>query len=299
MPFYGYHDVLRLQRTIQESPCEVSEELRGWNWRSPPLLPVGGLKINVSDLGFDCSTGRLAYLRYGLRHRETPNEDLKFGLFLHRVISTATYRAKAILYGSFPESGAEFYDKMMRELDKVTTSGLPEKYIRALRSIWERAALTYSASLDSVREQSRYLSPDGVVSKVIPWTCEFPLDGRPIGLNRNIRIDAFVPPALIIEFKTRRPSRSIEVALAGYALAFECQYMIPVNHAVILYIELGMDGRSIKVYENIVKVGDNLRLEFIEKRDLYFMRAEEGVDPGLPDYCDPSCPYIRVCRPDG
>jgi len=286
-------------KTIQESPCEVSEELRGWNWRSPPLLPTSSLKISASDLGFGCSTGRIAYLRYRVKHRESPNEILRFGSFLHRVISAATYKAKAILYGSLPKSGAEFYSKMMSELPHMMTNRLSEEYIQILHIVWERAALTYSASLDSVREQSRYLGLDGIVSKVVPWICEFPVDGRPIGLNRNIRIDALVPPSLLIEFKTRRPSRDIEISMTGYVLAFECQYMVPVNHVVILYIDFSKDKRSFKVYENILKVGDSLRLEFIEKRDLYFMRAEDGIDPGLPSHCDPSCPYIRMCRPDG
>ncbi len=299
MPFYSYQDVLRLMKTIQESPCEVSEELRGWNWRSPPLLPTSSLKISASDLGFGCSTGRIAYLRYRVKHRESPNEILRFGSFLHRVISAATYKAKAILYGSLPKSGAEFYSKMMSELPHMMTNRLSEEYIQILHIVWERAALTYSASLDSVREQSRYLGLDGIVSKVVPWICEFPVDGRPIGLNRNIRIDALVPPSLLIEFKTRRPSRDIEISMTGYVLAFECQYMVPVNHVVILYIDFSKDKGSFKVYENILKVGDSLRLEFIEKRDLYFMRAEDGIDPGLPSHCDPSCPYIRMCRPDG
>ncbi len=299
MPFYSYQDVLRLMRTIQESPCEVSEELRGWNWRSPPLLPTSNLKINVSDLGFGCSTGRFAYLRYRIKQRELQNEVLSFGSFVHRIIAAATYKAKAILYGSAPISGAEFYSRMMSELPHLMTSGLSEDHIRVLHAIWERAALTYSASLDSVREQSKYLGLDGIVSKVVPWICEFPVDGRPIGLNRNIRIDALVPPSLLIEFKTRRPTKDIEVAMAGYALAFESQYMVPVNHVVILYIEFSKDKRSFKVYEHITKIGDSLRLEFIEKRDLYFMRAEDGIDPGLPSHCDPACPYIRVCRADG
>jgi len=299
MPFYTYHDVLRLMRTVQESPCEVSEELRGWNWRSPPLLPPSSLKINVSDLGFGCSSGRIAYLRYRVRYHESSIEILSFGSFLHRVISEATYKAKAILYGFQPKSGAEFYSKMMSELPHMMVSGLSEEYTHVLHAVWERAALTYSASLDSVREQSIHLGIDGMVSKVVPWICEFPVDGRAIGLNRNIRIDALVPPSLLIEFKTRRLSRDIEVAVTGYALAFECQYMVPVNHVVILQIDFNKDKRSFKVYENIIKIGEDLRLEFIEKRDLYFMRVENGVDPGLPSHCDPSCPYIQVCRPDG
>ena len=86
------------------------------------------------------------------------------------------------------------------------------------------------------------------------------------------------------------------MALAGYALCFESQYKIPVNHAVILYLVFDESGASFKVYENILRVDDGLRLEFVERRDLLAQVASSGVDPGLPDVCDAYCPYLGVCR---
>jgi len=297
MPFYSYDDVLRVSQLIQDMPCEVSEELRGWRWSEPPLLPVYGVKINASDLSFSCKTGRLAFLRHHIRAREQAGEVLRFGKFVHNVISTATARAKAILYSSKPASGIELFDHMMRSIPYIMeASSLPDDYVRALNALWKRAALTYSSALDKVVELSKYLSLDGLVSRVVPWICEFPIDGRLLGLSRAIRLDALVPPALIIEFKTRKPHRDFEITLAGYALCFESQYKIPVNYAVILYIEFSRDRSSFKVYENILRIDDTLRMEFVEKRDLYAQVASSGLDPGLPDVCDVYCPYLRVCR---
>jgi CRISPR-associated protein Csa1 len=297
MPFYSYDDVLRISKLIQEMPCEISEELRGWNWHNPPLLPAYTTQINVSDLSFSCQTGRLAFLRYKMKVKEQGDERLHFGSFIHKVISMATSTAKSLLYSSTMQNGGELYEKMTKRMEDIlSVRGLPESYIKAFKALWNRAALTYASSLDKVLELSKYLSIDGLVSRVVPWICEFPLDGRLLGLNRAVRIDALVPPTLIIEFKTRRPNRNVEVALAAYALIFECSYRIPVNHAVILYIEFAPDASSFKTYEKVLRIDDSLRLEFVEKRDLYASKAYLDVDPGLPADCDPYCPYLGVCR---
>ncbi len=298
MPFYSYDDVLRVSKLIQEIPCEVSEELRGWNWNTPPLLPVHNIQLNVSDLSFSCETGRLAFLRYRMGHREQVNEKLNFGSFIHRAISLTTSTAKSILYNSVPRSGAEFYEMMLAKMENVAVVlGLNnDNYVKAFKALWKRAALTYSSSLDRLLELSKYLSIDGLVSRVVPWICEFPIDGRLLGLGRAVRIDALVPPSLIIEFKTRKPNRSSEIALAAYALIFESLYKIPVNHAVIIYVDFDFDVSSFKTYERIVKIDDPLRLEFVEKRDLYASKATLDLDPGLPGTCDVYCPYLSVCR---
>ncbi|HID04823.1 MAG TPA: type I-A CRISPR-associated protein Cas4/Csa1 [Aigarchaeota archaeon] len=297
MPFYSYDDVLRVFQVIQDMPCEVSEELRGWRWAEPPLLSPYSVKINASDLSFGCKTGRLAFLRHYVRAGERAGESLRLGSFVHRVIATATAEAKAILYCRKPASGVDFFDMMMQGMPHATeVNSLPREYVRVLNMLWRRAALTYSSAYDKVLELSRYLSLDGLVSRVVPWICEFPIDGRLLGLNRAIRIDALVPPALIIEFKTRKPCRDFEITLAGYALCFESQYKIPVNHAVILYLVFDDDMSSFRVYENILRIDDGVRMEFVEKRDLFAQVASSGVDPGLPEVCDPYCPYLGVCR---
>lgn len=297
MPFFSYDDVLRITQLIQEMPCEISEELRGWNWSKPPLLPVYGVKINVSDLSFACRSGRMSYLKYSLGIKDTNNERLKFGAFVHKVISTATSTAKSILYNSTPMSGSEFYERMIKEMKQaIDSEDLPKNYLNALRTLWNRAALTYSSSLDKVLELSKYLSTDGLVNRVVPWVCEFPIDGRLLGLNRVARIDALIPPTLIIEFKTRKPNRNTEISLAAYALAFESQYIVPINHAILLHIDFDPNGLFFKTYETILKVDDSLRLEFIEYRDLYASKAAMDIDPGLPEFCDTYCPYLEVCR---
>jgi len=299
MPFYTYDDVLRVFDRVHEMHCDVSEELRGWNWSEPPLTPSYEALINASDINFECKTGRIAYLRNYLKVREIIPEPLSFGAFIHDIVSMATTQAKSILSNLRPRSGIQFFKEMMNASQAHEFERLPAEYLKAFRAIWHRAALTYSSSLDKFIEISRYLNIDGLVSLVVPWICEYPLDGRRLGLNRAIRVDALIPPNLLVEFKTRPAKRSFETTLAGYALCFECQFKIPINHGVILYIDFNKSRDSFKVYEKIVRIDDSLRLEFIEKRDLLASRASGDVDPGRSDECDLFCPYLGVCRNDG
>lgn len=295
MVFYTMDDVLRLLQTLHESPAEVSEELRGWRWREPPLLAAHRARLNVSDLSYSCGTGRIAYLRHVRRAREGPGQELVFGSFVHRCIAVATSSAKEVLYRLKPRSGREFHEEMTRLGQELKRSGRFPGFLEVFDALWSRAALTYSAALDRTLSTSRYLSWDGIVHRVVPWICEFPVDGRALGFNRAVRIDALVPPNLIVEFKTRKPSRDLEVALAGYALCFEAQFRVAVNHAVILHLEFS--GGDVVAYEHFVPVDDALRLELVERRDHLQRVVAEGFDPGLPDRCDPYCPYLPVCRP--
>jgi CRISPR-associated protein Csa1 len=296
MVFYTMDDVLRILQTFQDTPVEVSEELRGWRWKEPPLLVSYRARINVSDLTIACGTGRLAYLRHHRGIRERPGHELMFGSFVHRCITTATSSAKEVLFRNRPRTGKEFHEELIKIGDQLIKSGEFSAYPEVFETIWQRAALTYSAALDKVLSSSRYLSWDGIVYRVVPWICEFPVDGRNLGFNRAVRIDALIPPNLIVEFKTRKPSREFEVALAGYALCFESQFRVAVNHAVILYLEFS--GRDVKVYEHFVAIDDELRLELVERRDMLLRVVSEGFDPGLPERCDPSCPYLRICNPE-
>jgi CRISPR-associated protein Csa1 len=107
MVFYTIDDVLRILQTFQDTPVEVSEELRGWRWKEPPLLVPYRARINVSDLTFACGTGRLAYLRHHRRIGERPGRELMFGSFVHRCITTATSSAKEVLFRGRPRTGKE------------------------------------------------------------------------------------------------------------------------------------------------------------------------------------------------
>lgn len=300
--FFTFEDVVRFSRIFRGRPCSVSDELRGWRWNEYPLVPPYSVRINVSDLaGGFCSTYRHIYVRYVLRVREKPNFRLELGSFIHRVYHLASCKAKHIMYSgilsgdSFKDSFKSFSDKCFDESYSgfnVLKLGFAR---RVFDLIWSYASNVYSAALDRVRSISPYISLDGLVNHVIPMTAEFPVDGSLIGLNRAIRIDAILTPCIVVELKTREFRPDYEVGLAGYALALESQYEIPIDYAVIVEVRFDKGLKDLKIYERYIQISDELRERFIEKRDQAMRMVVEEIDPGIPDRCSNDCPFLGVC----
>ncbi|MBS7623800.1 type I-A CRISPR-associated protein Cas4/Csa1 [Candidatus Bathyarchaeota archaeon] len=290
-------------------PCEVSEEVRGWNWSTYPLASPSQLKLSVSDIFNNlCESWRLLYLRY--TRQERPYEidvpvPLLEGSFIHSIFTEATKHAKGLLYHEglldaekFRQGFDDFSRIKFHELLGNFKGIAHERAERIFDRIWGLAAYTYAACLDRFSLRSRYLVPDGLISSVVPLTTESPIDGSLVGLSKSIRPDAILWPTILVELKTRQQHPSDALALTAYAIAFESQYEIPQNFGVILYLRLNQDGGDFKVYERLVQFSDKLRTEFIEKRDRALTILEQGIDPGLPPECSLHCPYIRFCKHD-
>ncbi|RLF14411.1 MAG: type I-A CRISPR-associated protein Cas4/Csa1 [Thermoprotei archaeon] len=299
--FYTHEDVVRLSQRFRRMPCEVSEELRGWRWNEYPLAPVYPFKLSVSDIaGGFCETGRDVYVRYVLRERGRPSDRVEMGGFIHRVVSEALRTVKSIIYSRGLVSGeelrAEMAERGHRVLRELIGGAPPKLALNAFNALWSRAINTYASALDRVRSKSQYLSIDGAVALVAPALAEYPIDGSLIGLTGSIRVDELLPPSIIVEVKTRGLKPVYDIGLAAYALAFESQYEIPVNYALLVSLKFNRDYSDLLVYEKPVLISDQLRQSFIDRRDQLAKMVEEGVDPGMPERCDPDCPYLHVCR---
>ena len=113
--FYTFSDVARLCRTFRGMPCEVSEELRGWSWSSPPLLYPYSFQLSVSDVANSfCESGRFVYLKYVAKERERPSWRLRRGSLVHYVLSEASRTAKSIILSGVSdpqEFKSEFMEK--------------------------------------------------------------------------------------------------------------------------------------------------------------------------------------------
>jgi CRISPR-associated protein Csa1 len=307
--FYTLEDSIRLSRAFRQMPCEVSDEVRGWNWNTYPLASPSRLRLSVSDIfnGF-CDSLRIIYLRYVRRERLDENDipiPVVEGSFIHRVFTEAVRYGKGLMYRESIFDACEFRE----HFEQVRNTKFNELYSdfktvphnraeRIFLKIWGLAAHTYSASLDRLKLRSPYLVPDGLASTVIPLTTENPIDGSLIGLNRNIRLDAVLWPATLIELKTRGRHPDDALALTAYAIAFESEYEVPQNFGVVLYLRFDHDGNDFKVYEETVQFSDRLRTTFIERRDRALTLLDEGVDPGPPPECSLHCPYLKVCKRD-
>ncbi len=163
------------------------------------------------------------------------------------------------------------------------------------------AVRTYSAAVDEVRSKSRYLRLDSLVHAAVPIIAELPIDGSMIGLSRALRVDALLPPNIMVELKTRPPRKVFELALAGYALAMEAQYGFPVNYAVLTYVHIDYGRHELIVRPKIIPVSEDLRQDFIDERDRRKEVIEYGVDPGMPrdGECPKECPFRYYCLGGG
>ncbi len=310
MLFPTLEHVTRLARELRALPrVEVSDELRGWSWEESPVTATQSRLLGVSDItsGF-CPTGRDLYLRYveGVRGRDNPT--LQMGRLVHEVFEAGVEEAKKAVYLTWPDTDGDRVEEFMRAAGEALEKRVIRKYgllnqgvaAWVFRRLWGMAVRTYSAAVDEARTKSRYLRLDSLVHAAVPVIAEFPIDGSTIGLSRALRVDALLPPNIMMELKTREPRRVFEVALAGYALAMEAQYGSPVNYALLTYVWVRPEAREIMVRPKVVPISEDLRQDFIDARDERREIVEYGVDPGKPrDGCPPECPYRHYCVREG
>ena len=309
MLFPTWDYVTRLSREVRRLPrAEVSEELRGWAQGEGSVATDQSRLLGVADItsGF-CPTGRDVYLRYVEGVRGGDNPTLQRGRLIHEVFERAVEGVKRIIYSSGPGLDGEGLEEMMRgELPRLEEEMLRKyslmraEHVRWLvRRLWGEATRTYSAALDSVRERSRYLRLDSIVAATVPVMAEFPIDGSLIGLSRALRVDALLPPSIIVEIKTRSWRREFDLAVAGYAMAMEANYEIPVDHGLLMMVRADPERRELLVRPKVVVVGDDLRADFIDERDRRREIIEYGTDPGVARECPPECPFRQYCLGGG
>ncbi|MEM4912350.1 MAG: type I-A CRISPR-associated protein Cas4/Csa1, partial [Metallosphaera sp.] len=159
--------------------------------------------------------------------------------------------------------------------------------------IWDFATNLYSSELGKAVIRSQYLSRDSLASLIVPFSVEFPVDGSAVGLSQNLRVDELIPQIpLIVEVKVGKTKPLHELALAGYAIAYESNFETPVDFGLLCSVRVD-EGFSYKCEHRII--GDALRQEFIEVRDRALEVLEQSIEPQLPKTCDKDCPFLKYC----
>lgn len=302
--FPTWEFLTRVSREVMSLPTvEVDDELRGWSWASPPVSSPPGIPLGVSDItsGF-CSTGRDVYLRYVMKEREEDNSVLQVGRLVHSVFSWVIEGVKKIMFCRGMSVTGDDLEREMKVLGEEIERRILSKYELIdkdkrewlFRKLWGKGTRTYVAALEEAKSKSRFFRTDSLVYATVPVLSEFPIDGSLIGLSPALRIDALMPPHMLMELKTRRPRHVFEITLAGYALAFESQYRTPIDHAILTYINIRW-GREVYARPNVIPISQSLREEFIELRDSRKEIITYGIDPGKPPECSEECPYRRIC----
>ncbi len=289
--FFTLSEILLLAKRIKLSPRNISEDLRGWHWNEPPIYHPSTITLNVSDLtnGF-CETGRYVYLKYKGVKPEVP----EWASDIHYVYAEGIQTVKRLIYDEGDNiSGTRLRTLMTDEFYRVMRN---VSDVERARVLWDHITNIYSAEVDKYRSKL-FLTRDSLASLVVPFHVEFVIDGSLIGLQNNIRADAFVPLIpLVAEMKTGRRKREHELSLAGYALAIESQFEIPIDFGYLCYVTV---DKGVSTNCKLVEISDSLRQEFLEVRDRAIEAIENDTDPGMPKKCDEFCPFYKYCNKEG
>ncbi len=264
---------------VVKGHAEVSPEYRGWNFERPPVRPPAYLGLALSDFAYGyCPTGRSLYLKYVAGERPTPTRPLVEGSILHGVLFRAMEDFKKHVYsGSQSVSGLE---------------GVPEEYAAKAQALYRYVLARYMGELHYVRASGLARGRDSAVWHVVPMHVQVPVDGAVLGLSRAV-VDA-VGLGAVVEFKFG-PAPNVDVALAGYAMALEAEYGVPVDLGIAVHVTV--DG-EVHYRAQAHPLDDAARRRFIEARDEAIDIVESGRDPGTPPKCPRQCPFYPVCHAD-
>ncbi len=279
---------------------EVHPELRGWNWREPPLAPAYSVPLGVHEIAAQyCSSGRDVYLRRVLGVRAHPNQAMREGAALHAALKDTILRAKQAIYAGGTEGClhrlAELASPGPMAADTSTTT--PEDLPEVRRRIGVLRRFEYHRIIGRVQEvlaRQPRVGTDSLAALAVPVTVEQQLDGSLLGLSGHLTTDAllaFTPLVFDVKFGPRRDFHRL--ATTAYALVLESLYEWPVDIGCVVYVTF--DGERILVQRDLHLLDDELRQWFIDERDERSRRVAEEIDPGKAADCAADCPYIGRC----
>ena len=269
-----------LKRTkIIWGSVEVSPELRGWNYDKPPVKPHAYPGLALSDFAYGyCPTYRNVYLKYVLGERGISTRPLIEGQILHAVLFKALEDFRRYAYSGAPMSPSlEGVSEEMRERAEALY-----KYI-ATRLMGE-----FSHALATRLARSR----DSAVFYASPISTQITVDGAPLGMS-YIVVDGFTLGA-VVEFKFG-PAPDVEAALAGYAMAIEADWGVPVDYGIHVQITV---NSTVEYKATAYPLGDSARTKFLELRDEAIDIVIAGRDPGVAPDCPKTCPFYHICHAD-
>jgi len=295
-------DTLEVEKRIRIMRKElekfgISDELRGYNWDSPPVEPIEyGIKLSVSDFCGICQTMRDIYLKYVEGLKPKPNAYMLSGLAYHEVIKEALYQIKRLIYQR-PVNGSEI-------IEELFSSDIPDAICDRLnvnssirencRKFFKYIVIQCSSQIDRILAKYPYADADCIVGKALPPIVERKVDGSLIGLSENLSVDFFIPYNAIADLKSGEIRDQNTIALAGYALALESDEMTDVNFGFIIYLRFKNGFVNFKLRH--ILIGDELRRRFLELRDEMIELVDSGKDPGKPDSCPKNCCFYGVCN---
>lgn len=270
--------LVRRARTAFGQP-EISPEYRGWSFDTPPVKPSAYLGLSLSDFAYGyCPTGRNLYLKYVLKEQGHPGRPLAEGAALHSVLFRAVEDFKRFVYSGTPMDPGKALE------------GVAEEFRQKGEALYRHIAARLLGELHYVKSVGLSRGADSAAWHVVPIAVQIPIDGFALGLGKAVA-DGVALNA-VVEFKFG-PSQNVERALAGYALAIEAEYGVPVDFGIAVTISV---NSHVEYRAQVYPLGDEARRAFLEARDDAVDIVQTGRDPGVAPNCPKFCPFYAICR---
>jgi CRISPR-associated protein Csa1 len=214
---------------------------------------------------------------------------------LHEMLAHLITRAKQLVYAHGTDCVPDL-EQQLPHLDlgaSGPTDELTQLQLDALRTFEARRITERVAE---VLARHPHIGSDAVAMLALPVSVEMTLDGHHLGLSPHLSVDGMSFPSLtVFEVKFGRREEFHRLSTTGYALVLESLFEIPIDLGSVVYVRF-VDGR-VSLERDCHVIDDELRQVFIEERDEKMRLVVEEIDPGLPDRCPSSCPYLRTCYP--
>jgi CRISPR-associated protein Csa1 len=298
-------EVKKLSRDLLPASRErpVDERLRGWNWFQSPLRPYSSeVPLGVWEISSSvCPTGRDVWIRHKILGKSVPTTpQIARGIVIHKLVSSLFLRAKKMVYmGKY-----ELRDELLKESEVIVERELENmrKYARldeeGLKSFCRKIARWEATRIEGkvmeVRAKYPFLNEESLVQIAFPVATELAIDGSLLGLSQYLRTDAaWMFGGIIFDVKTDRKEEWHRLQVAGYALAFESFFEMPVDIGCVVYVSEVPDG--LKVFRDFFLITDDLRSKFLERRDELQMMLIRGNEPKKSDRCPRYCFFLDIC----
>lgn len=281
----------------------VAEELRGWNWHSPPLDPIFVTPLALYEVANAyCSTNRDLFFRRVNKIKAKPNEAMIRGSIFHAAMAHILVSAKRIIYHQGIMRSLDICKELSELAPYVPRTSIDNNEPEVLADLEEKVNLITEfeksrviSRIQEILMKYPYIGEDSLVNLALPVIVEQKIDGSFLGLSANLSTDAFIFfEPMIIDLKFGEPKNFHHLTTTGYALVMEAVYEFPINIGCLVYAEFR--GDRIIVKKDIHIISDELRQWFIETRDEKARMIEEEIDPGISDECYSTCPYFAICK---
>jgi CRISPR-associated protein Csa1 len=281
----------------------ISSELRGWNWTDSPLKPMysdEGISNHLIGSQY-CTTARDVFVSKVKGVKGDTNIHILTGNLIHRAVSTIVL---SFVEGEEPPDFGVWWDKenLLQKTDVLEEKQIGGINIKGLiQSVWNQTRSECQGALLSRRSSQPYATEHDVRASALPFLVEHKVDGRLLGLSGLLSVDCYdYLHGIIFDLKYLRPTSRPEpwrrLYIAGYAIALESVYEIPIDVGCVVYISQAHG--QLAVSKDLFFISDDIRSWWIEERDRKLEIIAQKKDPGFPKKCYDACLYLNYCSGD-